>query len=172
MGQLQNSCTAAPSVFILSSRSAMERTFREQLGKARFLFHASASGVIRVGRGLRHVELTRIAIAYEPESIRHVAPGLFAEAVGDCCPAELGTAEHLFNSLIKEVGERPEVSARQQDARAATLQWFSADDPLTIAKDPECGYELPAEFCELRSTELIATSAARAFEFGADGILE
>jgi hypothetical protein len=92
------------------------------------------------------VELTGIAIAYAPENIGHIALELFAEAVGNHCPEELETAEHLLAWLIREVGEQTEGSARQQDARAAMLRWLSMVDPLRIAKDPECGYELPAGF--------------------------
>jgi hypothetical protein len=92
------------------------------------------------------VELTRIAIAYEPETIGHIALELFAEAVGNNCPEELETAEHLLGWLIREVGEQTEASAHQQDARSAMSRWLSMVDPLMIAKDPECGHELRAGF--------------------------
>jgi hypothetical protein len=90
------------------------------------------------------VELTRIAIAYAPENVRQIALELFAEAVGDSGSEEIKTAEQFFGWLIKHVSERPEVSAPQPDARAAMSLWLSTVDPLTIAKDPECGYPLAA----------------------------
>ena len=92
------------------------------------------------------VELTRIAIAYEAENIERIALELFAEAVSNSHPEELETAESFFGWLIRQVGELSEASVRQQDARAAMLRWLPTADPLMIAKDPECGYRLPADF--------------------------
>jgi hypothetical protein len=91
------------------------------------------------------VELTGIATAYAPEDIGHIVLELFAESVGNNCPEEFETAEHLLGWLIREAGEQTEASARQQDARAAMMQWLPAADPLRIAKDPECQYRLPPD---------------------------
>jgi hypothetical protein len=85
-------------------------------------------------------ELTGIAIAYEPEVVGNIALELFAEAVNNSCPEELGTAARLLGCLIRQVGEQPEVSARQRDARTAMSRWLPTADPLRIAKDPECEY--------------------------------
>jgi hypothetical protein len=89
-------------------------------------------------------ELTGIAIACEPEVIGNIALELFAEAVSNGCPEELGTAQQLLRCLIRLVGQRSEVSPRQQDAKSAMLRWLPVTDPLRIAQDPECRYGQPA----------------------------
>jgi hypothetical protein len=92
-------------------------------------------------------ELTRIAVTYEPDLIRHIALELFAEVVSGSCPQkELGTAELFFGWLIKQVGAQSEGRPRHQDARTSILQWLPVTDPLRIAQDPECGYGEPEGF--------------------------
>jgi hypothetical protein len=88
-------------------------------------------------------ELTRIAVTYEPDLIRHIALELFAEAVCEGLQEELGTAELFFGCLIKQVGAQSEGRPRHQDTRTSFLQWLSVTDPLRIAQDPECGYGKP-----------------------------
>src|ERR1700738_3251737 len=48
-------------------------------------------------------ELTRIAVTYEPDLIRHVTLELFAEVVCEGLQEELGTAALFFGCLIKQV---------------------------------------------------------------------
>jgi hypothetical protein len=93
------------------------------------------------------IELTGIAITYEPNVIGHIALKLFAEAVSGSCPQEeLGTAERFFGWLIKQVGEHSEGSPRSTGAKSSILEWLAVTDPLRIAQDPECGYCQPAGF--------------------------
>jgi hypothetical protein len=57
-------------------------------------------------------DLTGIAITYEPELVGNIALELFAEAVSNRCPKELGTAELLLACLVRQVGQQAEVIAR------------------------------------------------------------
>jgi hypothetical protein len=91
-------------------------------------------------------ELTRIAVTYEPDLIRHITLELFAEVVCDGPPGELGTAELFFGCLIKQVSAQSEGRPRYQDAKTSIFQWLPVTDPLRIAQDPECGYRDPSGF--------------------------
>jgi hypothetical protein len=91
-------------------------------------------------------ELTRIAVTYEPDLIRHITLELFAEVVCDGPPGELGTAELFFGCLIKQVGAQSEgrpLHPRHQDAKTSISQWLPVTDPLRVAQDRECGYGKP-----------------------------
>ena len=88
-------------------------------------------------------ELTRIAVTYEPDLIRHVTLELFAEVVCEGLQEELGTAALFFGCLIKQVGTQSEGRPRHQDAKTSILQWLPVTDPLRIAQDRECGYGNP-----------------------------
>jgi hypothetical protein len=90
-------------------------------------------------------ELTRVAIAYEPEVVGQIAVELFAEATSGSCPQEaLETAALFFGWLIKQLSDRSEDNPIDRDARALMLQWLPVTDPLRIGMDPECGYGQPA----------------------------
>jgi len=88
-------------------------------------------------------ELTRIAVTYEPDLIRHITLELFAEVVCEGPPGELGTAELFFGCLIKQVGAQSEGRPRHQAAKTSILQWLPVTDPLRVAQDRECGYGKP-----------------------------
>ena len=76
-----------------------------------------------------------------PGSRRGGGVNLCSEAASGCCPAEEHeTATLFFGWLIKGVSDRPACKLLNGDARTLMKQWLAADDPLWIAKDPECGY--------------------------------
>ncbi|MGY4224982.1 hypothetical protein ACVMIH_002343 [Bradyrhizobium sp. USDA 4503] len=86
-------------------------------------------------------QLTGVAIRHEPELVGTALLELFAEVAAGGC-ADLGSAEMFFGVLIRQMRGQRKRSSRRESAQASMLQWLPATDPLRIAEDPECGYEL------------------------------
>lgn len=95
-------------------------------------------------RPSRLQQLTRIAENFETVLVAGVILEVLAENVGGCLAERCGTAQNFFGLLIKEIewqGRKREGANR--NAPEAMSEWLSKSDPLAIARDPECGYDVP-----------------------------
>jgi hypothetical protein len=92
-------------------------------------------------------ELTWSAQNYPAAVVRKAAINSFSEAASGSCPAEEhATASLFFGWLIKDVTVRPFAAPQCGAPKRLVMEWLPVTDPLGIAQDPECGYELPKGF--------------------------
>lgn len=92
-------------------------------------------------------ELTRLAITYQTTVVCEAIANLFAEAANGMRPTEeFETAALFFGCLIKDVSGRPAGRPLNGDPKALIMRWFTVNDPLRIAEDPECSYGAPVGF--------------------------
>jgi hypothetical protein len=72
------------------------------------------------------------------------------------------TASLFFNELIKDVSRQDPGISRKRNPMEIISKWFDYDDPIAIAKDPECEYVgLLASHIERESKETKRALAAR-----------
>ena len=88
------------------------------------------------------IDLTKVATTFDPKVVGHVVLESFAEIVGGHCDG--GDAENFFGLVAKEVRRRNSGRRRLTNAKGAMAEWLAVEDPLLIAKDPECQYRLAA----------------------------
>jgi hypothetical protein len=88
------------------------------------------------------IDLTKVATTFDPQVVGNVVLESFAEIVGG--HSEGGDAASFFGLVAREVRRRNSGRRRWADARKAMAKWLAVDDPLLIAKDPECQYRLAA----------------------------
>jgi hypothetical protein len=92
-------------------------------------------------------ELARLTISYIPAVVEDVIIDLFSFVATDESSAEeFGNATLFFNGLIKDVSHRAPELPFSDDASMLMEQWLVSNDPLRIARDPECGYDNLAVF--------------------------
>jgi hypothetical protein len=87
-------------------------------------------------------DLTKVAVTFDPKVVGHVALESFAEVVGGHCDAV--DAASFFGLVTREVRRRNSGRRRLAHASEAMAKWLADEDPLLIAKDPECQYRLAA----------------------------
>jgi len=91
-------------------------------------------------------ELAALSMAYKPESVRSTFLELFAEVVsGSVLEEEFEAAERFFGWLICYVRKKPPDGLFAPQAKMSNLTWWSLNDPLKVALDPEVGYRLPSQ---------------------------
>jgi hypothetical protein len=91
-------------------------------------------------------ELAALSTSYKPETVRNTLLELFAEVVSGSVPEEeFEAAERFFGWLICYIRKMPADGHLASQARTSNLTWWSFNDPLTIALDPEVGYRLPSQ---------------------------
>ncbi len=88
------------------------------------------------------IELTKVATTFDPKVVENVVLESFAEVVGGHCDG--GNAASFFGLVAREVRRRNSGRRRLANARGAMAKWLAVDDPLLIAKDPECQYRIAA----------------------------
>jgi hypothetical protein len=86
-------------------------------------------------------KLTDTAVAYRPEAFKQPLLNMISDlATGVASPWLYETASLLFGELIEEVSrQRPRISPKG-DPMEMMMKWFDCDDPIGIARDPECEY--------------------------------
>jgi hypothetical protein len=87
--------------------------------------------------------LTEVASNFDPAVVGRIMLETFAEIVGGCSVAGCETAQHFFEWVAGEVVRQGRGKCPNRSPRKAMSEWFAATDPLTIARDPECGYPVP-----------------------------
>lgn len=104
--------------------------------------------------------LTDVASGFAPTVVRHIMLETFAEIVGDCSAAGAGceTSQHFFAWVAGEVVRQGRGKRPNRSPRRAMSEWFPAVDPLTIARDPECGYPLPRQRVRSRQSASPSTT--------------
>jgi hypothetical protein len=110
-------------------------------------------------------EVTELAIAYKPELVRSTFLNQFSDlATQVASPWLYETASLFFREMIKDVSRRGSpVAFPTGNATERMLKWFQYDDPIEIAKDPECEYfGLLASHIERESEKTKRALAARA----------
>ena len=88
------------------------------------------------------IDLTKVATTFAPKVVGNVVLESFAEIVGGHCDGV--NAASFFRLVTREVRRRNSGHRRLVDAREAMAKWLAVQDPLLIAKDPECQYRLAA----------------------------
>ena len=88
------------------------------------------------------IDLTKVATTFDPQVVGNVVLESFAEIVGGHCDG--GDAASFFGLVAREVRRRNSGRRRLVDARKAMAKWLAVDDPLLVAKDPQCQYRLAA----------------------------
>ena len=91
------------------------------------------------------VDLTKVATMFDPKVVGKVVLESFAEIVGGHCDG--GIAASFFDSVTRQVRRRNSGRRRSVNAAGAMAKWFSLEDPLLIARDPECQYRLATATC-------------------------
>lgn len=94
-------------------------------------------------------QLTDLASCFDPAAVRQVALEMFADVASGSIQSHK-TARKFFAALTAEVVRQGRGRRGARDAREAISQWFLDIDPLTIARDPECGYPLGLEGVHVR----------------------
>jgi len=87
-------------------------------------------------------DLTKVATTFDPKVVGKVVLESFAEVVGGHCDG--GDAASFFGLVTREVRRRNLGRRRVANARGAMANWLTVEDPLLIAKDPECQYRFAA----------------------------
>jgi hypothetical protein len=107
--------------------------------------------------------LTELAIAYKPEVVKQPLLNIISDlATGVSSPWLYETASLFFNELIKDVSRQDPGISRKRNPMEIISKWFDYDDPIAIAKDPECEYVgLLASHIERESKETKRALAAR-----------
>ncbi|WP_298885816.1 hypothetical protein [uncultured Bradyrhizobium sp.] len=108
------------------------RDFREFLGKLSATVDTMSAASLQ--------RLNEVASSFEPTVVGQIMLETLAEIVGGCSAAGCETAEHFFDWVTGEVVRQGRGKRSNGSLRMAMSQWFPANDPLTIALDPECGY--------------------------------
>jgi hypothetical protein len=108
-------------------------------------------------------KLTELAIAYKPEVIKQPLLNNISDlATGVSSPWLYETASLFFNELIKDVSRLGPSTSPKGSPMEIVLRWFDYDDPIQIARDPECEYVgLLASHIEDESEETRHALAAR-----------
>ena len=88
------------------------------------------------------IDLTKVATTFAPKVVENVVLESFGEVVGGHCDG--GNAASFFGLVTREVRRRNAGRRRLANARGAMAKWLAVEDPLLIAKDPECQYRLAA----------------------------
>jgi hypothetical protein len=85
--------------------------------------------------------LTELAIAYNPEVVKQPVLNSISDlATRASSPWLYETASLFFNELIKEVSRQGPGISPKGSPTEMMMKWFDYDDPIAIAKDPECEY--------------------------------
>ncbi|MBR0939234.1 hypothetical protein [Bradyrhizobium jicamae] len=108
-------------------------------------------------------KLTELAIGYKPEVVKQPLLGIISDlATGAASPWLYETAPLFFNELIKDVSRQDPGISSKGSPLEMMLRWFDYDDPIQIAKDPECEYVgLLASHIERESEKTRRALAAR-----------
>jgi hypothetical protein len=86
-------------------------------------------------------KLTELAIAYKPEVVKQPLLNTISDlATGVSSPWLYETASLFFDELIKDVSRQDPGISRTGNPVEMMSKWFDYDDPIAIAKDPECEY--------------------------------
>lgn len=86
-------------------------------------------------------KLTELAITCKPEAITQSLLNIISDlATGARSPWLYETAPLFFNELIKDVSRQDPSVPPTGSPMELMLRWFDYDDPIRIAKDPECEY--------------------------------
>ncbi|CUT11492.1 hypothetical protein BF49_2572 [Bradyrhizobium sp.] len=96
--------------------------------------------------------LTEVASDFAPGVVAHIMLETFAEIVSGSSAAGCETAAHFFEWVAGEVRRQARGKRPGRPARRSIQQWFSEIDPLTISRDPECGYPVRAQAVRLSRT--------------------
>lgn len=90
------------------------------------------------------MELTEVAATYQLSVLEQVVLENFADAVsGACDKEEFATAERFFGWVLKATKMKIGLRRRRSScAIEAIAKWLPDWDPLRIARDPECQYDL------------------------------
>jgi|1186.fasta_scaffold1008108_1 hypothetical protein len=89
-------------------------------------------------------KLSKTAASFDPVLVRRVMLDVLADIVGGCLAEPCETAQDFFGMLIGEVERQGRKTKRtHQNGPGAISDWSSRADPLAIAADPECGYDVP-----------------------------
>ncbi|WP_342712890.1 hypothetical protein AAFG13_18200 [Bradyrhizobium sp. B124] len=108
-------------------------------------------------------KLTELAIAYKPEAVKQPLLDIISDlATGVGSPWLYETASLFFNELIKDVSRQGPGTSAKGSPKEMILRWFDYDDPIQIAKDPECEYvDLLASLIERESEKTKSALAGR-----------
>ena len=108
-------------------------------------------------------KLTELAIAYKPEVVKQPLLDIISDlSTGVSSPWLYETASLFFNELIKDVSRQNPGIPSKGNPQEMILKWFEYDDPIQIAKDPECEYAgLLASHIERESDKTRHALAAR-----------
>jgi hypothetical protein len=87
-------------------------------------------------------QLSYVTSSHDPSLIGASILELLAEVVSGSCPEEdLATSELLFKIVIKELATQRGVGGNRVNAHESITRWLPSTDPLSIVRDPECGYD-------------------------------
>ncbi len=108
-------------------------------------------------------KLTEFAVSYRPEAVRRSLLDIISDLATHVSSPELyETSSLFFNELIKDVRRRGPSISRKGDPMEMMLKWFDYNDPIAIAKDPECEYvDLLASHIEQESDKTRRALTAR-----------
>jgi hypothetical protein len=108
-------------------------------------------------------KLTELAARYRPEVFTEPLLNMISDlATHAASPWLYETASLFFNELIKDVSRRKEDIPPNGKPIELMLKWFDYDDPIRIARDPECEYlDLLVSHIERESEEAKHVLAAR-----------
>ena len=86
-------------------------------------------------------KLTELAIAYKPEVVKRPLLDMITDlATGAGSPWLFETASLLFGELIQDVSRQDPGISSGRNPMEMISRWFDYDDPILIARDPECDY--------------------------------
>jgi hypothetical protein len=108
-------------------------------------------------------KLTELAIAHNPEVVKQPLLNSIGDlATGASSPWLYETASLFFNELFKEVSRQSPSPSTRANPTEMMMKWFDYDDPIAIAKDPECEYvDLLASHIKQESEEARRALAAQ-----------
>jgi hypothetical protein len=108
-------------------------------------------------------KLTELAVAYRPEAVKQSLLNMISDlATGAASPWLYETASLFFSELIEDVSRQDPGISPSGNPTEMILKWFDYDDPIAIARDPECEYVgLLASHIERESEETRRELAAR-----------
>ena len=108
-------------------------------------------------------ELTNFVVTYQPCHVKQTFLDIISDlATRVSSPWLYETATMFFRELIKDVSKKNPGIAPTGTAVELIGSWFDYDDPIAIAKDPECEYvELLAALIQRESKKMKNTLMIR-----------
>jgi hypothetical protein len=86
-------------------------------------------------------ELTALSLDYKPAVVKQPLLDIISDlATGVSSPWLYETSSLFFSELIQAVRRKDTILPPNGNPTDLMLKWFDYDDPIHIAKDPECEY--------------------------------